>query len=313
MASTVLLRKRKQIVSSFFRKGNEALKKKIADKSRSDAENFTPPRTKREQEAVLVEILNHAKTCISLASKVDNISLFINWYDEALDDLSKLMMLDKVNFKQSNEYYKLNGFKREFQLHLCDAIVRAKDTTISLINSRYKNSREFQKKALESFEADLNLARPRFSPDTAELANASIEEIRRLLGISDTVETELSTIDRMEGHQFEHWCADLLRKNGFSNVEVTPGSGDQGVDVLAIKGGIKYAIQCKCYSHNLDNAPVQEVHSGKDMPQYRCQIGVVMTNSHFTKGAVALAEATGTLLWDRDKLQEFIQTAGRPD
>ena len=55
-------------------------------------------------------------------------------------------------------------------------------------------------------------------------------------------------IDNMDGHSFEYWCADLLRDNGFENVSVTQGSGDQGVDVLAEKDGVKYAIQCKCYS-----------------------------------------------------------------
>ena len=65
----------------------------------------------------------------------------------------------------------------------------------------------------------------------------------------------IGIVDSMEGHDFEYWCADLLRKNGYENVEVTPGSGDQGIDVLAEKDGIKYAIQCKCYSKDLGNTP----------------------------------------------------------
>ena len=53
--------------------------------------------------------------------------------------------------------------------------------------------------------------------------------------------------DDMGGHQFEHFCADILRKNGFENVEVTQGSGDHGIDILAEKDDITYAIQCKRY------------------------------------------------------------------
>ena len=49
------------------------------------------------------------------------------------------------------------------------------------------------------------------------------------------VDAQLLTIDLMEGHDFEYWSAGLLRKIGFANVEVTPGSGDQGVDILAQK------------------------------------------------------------------------------
>ena len=33
-------------------------------------------------------------------------------------------------------------------------------------------------------------------------------------------------INTMDGHDFEYFCADLLRKNGFDKVEVTKGSGE---------------------------------------------------------------------------------------
>lgn len=118
---------------------------------------------------------------------------------------------------------------------------------------------------------------------------------------------QINAVDGMDGHEFEYWCADLLRKNGFSDVKVTQGSGDQGVDVLAKKDGIKYAIQCKCYSSDLSNKPVQEVNAGKTI--YHCHVGAVMTNRFFTPGAKEAAEATGVLLWDRNKLTEFLETA----
>ena len=124
---------------------------------------------------------------------------------------------------------------------------------------------------------------------------------------SNAIDYALSVIDGMDGHEFEHWCANLLIKNGFQNVEVTPGSGDQGVDITAEKDGVFYAIQCKCYSSDLGNKPVQEVYAGKEM--YNCQVGVVMTNRYFTEGAKALAKQTRTLLWDRDRIQEMIQAS----
>lgn len=111
-------------------------------------------------------------------------------------------------------------------------------------------------------------------------------------------EYAMESVDTMDGHEFEYWCAELFRKNGFVDVSVTRGSGDQGVDVLAKKDGIKYAVQCKCYSKDLGNTPVQEVNAGKVF--YNCQIGAVITNRHFTSGAKQLAAATGVLLWDRD-------------
>lgn len=126
----------------------------------------------------------------------------------------------------------------------------------------------------------------------------------------DTVyhRSSIFAVDGMDGHDFEYFCADLLRKTGFSDVRVTPGSGDQGVDVLASKDGIKYAIQCKNYASALSNTPVQEVSAGKQF--YGCHVGVVMTNSTFTPGAIQLANATNVLLWDRTKLSELIAQAG---
>lgn len=117
--------------------------------------------------------------------------------------------------------------------------------------------------------------------------------------------TSALSIDKMDGHDFEYFCAELLRKNGFSDVKVTKGSGDQGVDILAKKDGIKYAIQCKNYASHLGNTPVQEVNAGKFF--YNCHVGVVITNSTFTQGAKALAQATGVLLWDRAVLTRMME------
>ena len=71
---------------------------------------------------------------------------------------------------------------------------------------------------------------------------------------------------------------------------------------MSVKDGIKYAIQCKNYASALSNTPVQEVSAGKQF--YGCHVGVVMTNSTFTPGAIQLAAATNVLLWDRRKLDE---------
>lgn len=115
---------------------------------------------------------------------------------------------------------------------------------------------------------------------------------------------ERQEFDNMDGHTFEYFCAGILRQNGFNNINVTRGSGDQGVDITAYKDGKKYAIQCKKYSSHLGNTPVQEVFAGKTF--YKCDVAVVMTNQTFTQGAIDLANATGVLLWDRYKLMNML-------
>lgn len=123
------------------------------------------------------------------------------------------------------------------------------------------------------------------------------------------VSCTIDQIDAMSGLEFEEYTASLLRQLGYSGVEVTKSSGDQGIDVLAQKDGKKYAIQCKNYIGKLGNAPVQEAFAG--MVYYGCDIAVVLTNSTFTNGAQELAQATGVLLWDRNTLCEMIRQADR--
>lgn len=127
---------------------------------------------------------------------------------------------------------------------------------------------------------------------------------REHLGVSE-VEYELARVDCMSGIEFEHWCSKLLSISGFDNIQLTPASNDQGVDLLAEFKGVKYAVQCKCYSSDLGNKPVQEVNAGKVI--YNCHVGVVTTNRHFTAGAIAAAKATGVLLWDRDTLADMLK------
>lgn len=109
--------------------------------------------------------------------------------------------------------------------------------------------------------------------------------------------------DNMEGHDFEYFCADILKKNGFENVEVTQGSGDHGIDILAEKDGITYAIQCKRYDKPVNNSAIQQAIAGKGI--YKKDIAVVLTNNRFTPQAKEEAAALGVKLWDRDKLNKL--------
>lgn len=114
-----------------------------------------------------------------------------------------------------------------------------------------------------------------------------------------------SEMDDMEGHEFEYFCADLLRDNGFTEVEVTRRSGDYGVDILAEKDGITYAVQCKCHTDPIGIRAVQEVYAGRDY--YDRMVGVVMTNQYFTSAAVHAAEKLKILLWDRGYVEAMME------
>lgn len=112
-------------------------------------------------------------------------------------------------------------------------------------------------------------------------------------------------MDEMEGHDFEHFCAGLLENKGFIDVEVTKGSGDYGIDILAEKDGVTYAIQCKRYQGPVGVEAVQQAYAGRDY--YDRMVGAVMTNQYFTAPAVEAAKRLKILLWDRGYIDTMME------
>lgn len=141
--------------------------------------------------------------------------------------------------------------------------------------------------------------------EPAEAVRSVVSPVVRARAADDI----LDDVDHMDGIEFESWCAHLLERLGYENVETTVATGDQGVDIIAERKGMKYAIQCKRYNTLLGNSPIQEVYAG--MRFYDCRVAVVMTNSRFTKAAWELAEATGVKLWDRYMLKKFLRRLGQ--
>lgn len=112
-------------------------------------------------------------------------------------------------------------------------------------------------------------------------------------------------LDEMEGKDFEYYCAGLLENNGFIDVEVTKASGDYGIDILAEKDGVSYAIQCKRYNDTVGVKAIQEAYAGRDY--YDRMVGAVMTNQYFTGPAVEAAKKLKILLWDRDYVEGMME------
>ena len=135
---------------------------------------------------------------------------------------------------------------------------------------------------------------------------AGVTEITEdLLHGEKTGVTDICAVDNMDGREFELFTGNLLRNLGFSDVKVTPSSGDFGADVIAVKDDIRYAIQCKRYSAPVGVSAVQEVIASRSL--HDCHVACVLTNSSFTPAAEELAKKNLVILWSRDKLKEFIE------
>jgi restriction system protein len=120
----------------------------------------------------------------------------------------------------------------------------------------------------------------------------------------------LAEVDEtMNGREFELYCRDILQRAGW-HAALTPGSGDQGADIIAEKDGRRVVIQCKFYNGSVGNKAVQEAYAAaafQDAPY-----AVVVTNSVYTKSAHQLAHKNGVLLMHHTDLErlDLIVTSG---
>lgn len=246
------------------------------------------------------KLLQDAKKHANEINTSTNVQVFSSAYRSMMQELCELEKISNNNTVSftgnfQDEIEKIDG-NMEATIH--DFI----DRSISSIPTSNIDWSEKVTKLIDEMKADIVFTS--FWKESHEEKVSSLIQMCIKIGDAPGI---LARVDAMDGSAFEHWCASVLTKNHFENVKVTPASGDHGVDVLAVKDGIHYAIQCKCYSGDLGNTPIQEVYAGKEM--YKCQVGVVMTNRYFTAGAKQLAEQTRVLLWDRDKLKELIDSA----
>ena len=93
-----------------------------------------------------------------------------------------------------------------------------------------------------------------------------------------------------------------MRDVGVSNY-LTPGGGDQGIDIIAEINGSRVGIQCKRYNSPVGNKAVQEVIAGKNF--YGLDSVCVVSTGGYTRSAQLLAKrAKVVLLSERDV--EFI-------
>ena len=139
-----------------------------------------------------------------------------------------------------------------------------------------------------------------------EIRGADIEvwieyEINDVInGLEDFAEA--NEIDSMTGVQYENFCKSILVKAGWE-VEDTPASGDQGVDLIASRDDMRVCIQCKRLKRKVGNGAVQEVAAG--LQHYKGTHAVVVSNAGFTKAAERLAESTQVVLISEMELEEL--------
>lgn len=136
----------------------------------------------------------------------------------------------------------------------------------------------------------------------------SYEQMEKLLWVlvDPSPEEMTRSFDEMNGREFEEFLADTCRNIFlYDNVELTPASSDQGVDLVLATNGIRIAVQAKIrVGGRIGNDAVQQVHAGAKF--YRCSRSIVITNSTFTHKAIELAGRCKVRLVGGEELNNLI-------
>ena len=204
--------------------------------------------------------------------------LYINFYNQDIDKamrnyIKSVLLCNEIDIEHSQEIlmYFLLSKRNIDELILCDCFVE-----------HYEIIKELQQN-IDSSDIKQKLK----TKQQRKISKYTIDDI-----------------DLMTGTEFEEFIALLFKKMGYSS-QVTKQSGDQGIDVIAIKNNTRIGIQAKCYSNAVGNAAIQEAVAGKNF--YNCDKTVVVTNNYFTTAAIDLAQANNVILWNRDLLKEKIK------
>lgn len=118
------------------------------------------------------------------------------------------------------------------------------------------------------------------------------------------INSGISTVDKMEGEEFEEFLLAHFTKMGYK-VNTTPKTGDYGADLIATNGFTKIVIQAKRWTNKVGTAAVQQVLASKEY--YKANKCMVISNNYFTKNATNLANKAQVELWDRDKLLNIMK------
>lgn len=112
----------------------------------------------------------------------------------------------------------------------------------------------------------------------------------------------ITQIDQMTGNQFEAYLRVLLSNSGYKKIRKP--IPDLGVDLIATKDGITWAIQAKRYKGKVKLDAIRQVVS--TLTHYQCDRAMVITNSYFTAQAKTIAASTNCALIDRDELIKLL-------
>ena len=151
-------------------------------------------------------------------------------------------------------------------------------------------------------------------------STATITYVNRVEDFSETDDENLRPLKPTPfslGRSLEQMAADIFEKRGWivkRNYHPPTKSGaSTEIDVFIERGKIHKAIECK----NFEDYRMVGVKDLRDFAYKLLDtgiaVGIAITNSQFSEGALQLADSEGIELWDGEKLKEnfFASSLGR--
>ncbi len=164
-------------------------------------------------------------------------------------------------------------------------------------DAEWQNEKEYFHKLViwpgllkEYSEEDLRFFNTRYSDSFIESAVYEATEDLAADGID---------VERLRPIDFEIYCASLLKKGGWT-ARLTKASGDQGIDIIAERDGIKLVVQVKKSSSPVGNKAVQEAIAGRTF--VNADAACVVSNADFTPAAKELANVSSVKLLHHSEL-----------
>lgn len=99
----------------------------------------------------------------------------------------------------------------------------------------------------------------------------------------------------LQPREFEDHVARTFKALGYET-KITGTVGDQGLDVIAVRGKERVGIQCKRWNYPAGNGAVQETFTGKT--HYGCNRAILVALGGFTRSAQTVACSTKVELLD---------------
>jgi Holliday junction DNA helicase RuvB len=116
-----------------------------------------------------------------------------------------------------------------------------------------------------------------------------------------------SNVCSMTAVTFKEFTASLFRETGYT-VEITPGTSDNGIDLLLRKNNQLIAVQCKRWNTPIREPIIRDFYSA--LMSSGAQSGYVVTTSTFTSNAYSFAEGKPIQLVDLEALVDLATRRG---